>query len=62
MTYQYYVAVSAEGIAGLAATKLSVVEETAAESGAEVIPVATQNAYLARQRAEDEWQSRRSRH
>lgn len=62
MTYQYYVAVSAQGVAGLAATKLSVVEETAAESGAEVISVDTQNVFLACRQAEVEWKARHSRH
>lgn len=62
MTYHYYVAVDAAGIAGLAATKLSVVQEEAAEKGAEVISVDTQNVYEAQLQAVDAWNARHPHH
>lgn len=62
MTYSYYVAVSTQGVAGLAATKQSAVVETAAETGAEVIVVDAPNAFLARRQAVATWNKRHTTH
>lgn len=58
MTYHYYVAVSDEGVAGLAATKRSAVEEEAVAIGAEVFLVDSPNAFLARKQAIAAWSER----
>lgn len=58
MVYQYFVAVDRTGHAGLAATKQSAVESTAAEHGDQVIAVEAPNAYLARRQACALWQAR----
>ncbi|PKU25252.1 hypothetical protein [Telmatospirillum siberiense] len=62
MTFHYYVAISAQGVTGLAATKQSAVEEEAAKSGAEVIMVDSPNAFLARRKAVASWSARQPSH
>lgn len=58
MSFCYYVAIDARGIAGVAATKQSAAVEAAAESGAEVFPVDAPNAFQARRAALAVWRQR----
>jgi hypothetical protein len=62
MSHAYYVAVTNQGRAELAATKQSVVVETAAASGAEVVRVNAPNAFLARREALADWGRRHGLH